>query len=89
MKQISFNKKYINFDNIKNWANEEKFPKLCNFCGEIFEFSLEFKYIYGNMIRCPICFCSYYVVYNDLNEFTYLEFSNVPEYTNLGVFSLL
>lgn len=80
MKQISFNKIDFNFANIINLANTTKYPKICDFCNNIFEISLEGKIkTRNNSLRCPICFSLYYVVYNELNEFYYLEFAKAAD----------
>lgn len=90
MKQISFNKKDFNFANILALAKLKQFPKICDFCDNIFEADLTANN-FGDGIRCSICFSLYFAVYNELNDFWYLEFVKGPEivfyYTNSFVIS--
>lgn len=74
MKQISRNNFFINFEQILNSASPNKFPKICDFCGELFEAN-----IMKSAVRCSVCYSLYYVTYNDLNDFWYLEFAKSPE----------
>lgn len=77
-KQYNINKKDLNFANILNFADKENFAKICDYCDNVFEADLVgFNFNVG--IRCPICFSLYYKVYNELNDFWYLEFVKNPE----------
>lgn len=81
MKQISFNKKDFDFANILALAKPKQYPKICDFCNNIFEADLSNKFDNHkyDVIKCPICFSQYYVVYNELNGFYYLEFAKSPD----------
>lgn len=84
MKQISLNKKFIDFEKIArsaNFDNLNNFVKICDFCGELFVADIGFIYQFKGtfVIKCPICFSNYCVVWNELNDFCYLEFAKSPE----------
>lgn len=53
------------------------FTKICDNCGELFDYEIIpiFKLTLdnNNSISCPVCKTIYFIVYNYLNEFTYLE----------------
>lgn len=74
MKQVSRNYFLENFANILSLATPSKFPKICDFCGELFEANMM-----KSSVRCSVCYSLYYVAYNDLNDFWYLEFAESPE----------
>lgn len=76
-KQYNINKKDINFANIVSLAEPSKYPKICDFCSNVFEADVRYGML--NNIHCPICGSLYFVVYNALNEFYYLEFVKSPE----------
>lgn len=79
MKQLNKYFSEKDFANILNFASLDKFPKICDYCGEIFEANLyncSFKRKLN--IKCPSCYSVYYVAYNDLNDFYYLEFAEPP-----------
>lgn len=79
MRQNIINYKDLDFAKIINRANSCNFPKICDFCGEIFEANLFFYSSSKKNLNCPICFSLYIVVYNDLNDFNYLEFIKPPD----------
>lgn len=82
MKQIYKNYKDENFANILNFAKLTKFPKICDNCGEVFEANLITHFHFQDRmfnIKCPVCFSMYYVVYNELNDFYYLEFAKAAD----------
>lgn len=74
-KQYYINKKDINFANILALAEPKQLPKICDFCDEIFEYIENTKS--KEYIFCPICNSKYYIVYNELNDFYYLEFADL------------
>lgn len=46
----------------------------CEFCGDSFEYDYSSAYSYDNdLINCPNCGAAYYVIFNFLNDFIYLE----------------
>lgn len=79
-----FSREFLDYNlhNILNFASLNKFPKICDYCENIFEADIGFLAGFGNKnnrINCPICGSLYYAVRNELNNFYYLEFVKEPE----------
>ena len=78
-KQYNINKKDINFANILALAEPKQYPKICDFCDNIFEVDLFYDNKRKADVKCPVCYSIYSIVYNELNDFNYLEFVRPPD----------
>jgi hypothetical protein len=70
----------LNLDKILRKNDLQNYGHLCDYCGEVFNANIVISKNRRNLLKCPNCYSLYAIVYNELNQFCYLEFVHSPYY---------